>query len=379
MKDYSQQDSRIINFLRFPLTFLVVMQHCKGDIVIKQPFDDLTLIDVYYAIKIFFSGGLSFIAVPAFFLISGYLFFRHLDHFDSSIYKSKLQKRLLTLFIPYILWNLLCIPLVCFVKYFENYSNYPLGEVQEYLASIQWSQIFWNHNMTVVGCPNLFGMQTLNITPLLGTMWFVRDLIVMSILSPIVYIFIKKTRIYGIALITILYLLRIWPPISLNIISVYFFILGSYCSIERKTLHFPKTIATVSSIITLLILVFFVIAGGNENYWGWQLTPLFTLAGVCSILYLTDIYITHNPQIKTPVFLSDSSFFVYALHIEFTLPLGFFILKTATFNSSAPEILIIRYLLTPIVIYTLSIGIYILLKKSMPKVLSLLTGQRSSS
>ena len=80
MKEQVLTDSKVISFLRFPLTFLVVMQHCKGEIANNISWQELSWINIYYSVKIFFSGGISFVAVPAFFFISGYLFFAMLKN-----------------------------------------------------------------------------------------------------------------------------------------------------------------------------------------------------------------------------------------------------------------------------------------------------------
>ena len=104
MKEQVLTDSKVISFLRFPLTFLVVMQHCKGEIPNNISWQELSWINIYYSVKIFFSGGISFIAVPAFFFISGYLFFRNVEEFGGEAYRGKLHKRARSLLVPYIIW-----------------------------------------------------------------------------------------------------------------------------------------------------------------------------------------------------------------------------------------------------------------------------------
>jgi fucose 4-O-acetylase-like acetyltransferase len=376
MEKTLEKDSQIISLLRFPLTFLVVMQHCRGEIAMSSEWESFTLTDLYYALKIFFSGGLSLIAVPAFFFISGYLFFRHIDTFNVSIYKEKIRKRQRSLLVPFVLWNLVCIPLTCLVLYFEHYQLHPTQDIQEYLGNIRWLHIFWDHTTTLINFPNLLGMKSIYVSPLLGTMWYVRDLIVMIVFSPIVYLFTRKTGKYGVLLLTILFLLRIWPTITINQLSVYFFSLGAFYSIRRKGFQAPLAVKLLSCIATMGILFVFLILGGNENNIGWQLTPLFTLAGTFSIFFLTATLVNRRPNVQLPELLGNSSFFVYALHIEFALPIGFLIAKTITFHSANPVVLIVRYFLTPVIIYATCVSIYWMLKRICPKVLSLFTGNR---
>ena len=351
------------------------MQHCKGEIANNISWQELSWINIYYSVKIFFSGGISFVAVPAFFFITGYLFFRNVEEFGGEAYRGKLHKRARSLLVPYIIWILLCIPLTCLVRYFENFSQNPSLAVQDYFHSIRWLHIFWDHYCTVLN-PNLLGFHSLYVAPLLGTMWFVRDLLVMSVCSPIVYFFVKKTGKCGIVFLSVFYLLRIWPSITLSSVSVYFFTLGAYFSLIRKSLTIPIFWESIMYVITCISLIYFVASGGNENFIGWQLTPLYTLAGVLSIFSLTTRFIVHKPSFKIPPKLSDSSFFVYALHIEFALPLGFYIGKMLTLHSSNPIVMTMRYFLTPIIIYTICICIYFVLGKLAPQLLKIVTGNR---
>ena len=48
-------------------------------------------------------------AVPVFFIISGYLFFQNITEFKKEAYSSKVKSRIRTLFIPYLLWNLIAL------------------------------------------------------------------------------------------------------------------------------------------------------------------------------------------------------------------------------------------------------------------------------
>jgi len=54
------------------------------------------------------------ICVPSFFIISGYLFFYRVNKFTLNIYKEKLYRRVKTLVIPYVLWDIFCACLFLF-------------------------------------------------------------------------------------------------------------------------------------------------------------------------------------------------------------------------------------------------------------------------
>lgn len=56
--------------------------------------------------------SINVVAVPVFFIISGYFFFYNTYLFDKETYIKKLKKRVKTLLIPYFLWNLLPVLLI---------------------------------------------------------------------------------------------------------------------------------------------------------------------------------------------------------------------------------------------------------------------------
>lgn len=81
--------SKIISLLRFPLAFLVVMIHCNMRGYKCQFFN--------YSLQ-----NIIFLAVPLFYMISGYNFIK-----SKKPYKQKIKDRFKTLLVPYSLWNII--------------------------------------------------------------------------------------------------------------------------------------------------------------------------------------------------------------------------------------------------------------------------------
>lgn len=106
MNENNNLFSRTVIWLRFPLTALVVLLHTPivvGDETTK----DLNSLGWVLELKTFFSEGLCRVAVPAFFFISGYYFYKSFDKWNINIWFEKINKRIRTLLVPYILWNLI--------------------------------------------------------------------------------------------------------------------------------------------------------------------------------------------------------------------------------------------------------------------------------
>ena len=72
-------------------------------------------------------------------------------------------------------------------------------------------------------------------TPVNYPLWFLRDLICMSALSPLFYAFFKYLKIYGLLILLALYL-SVWETniAGLSMTAIMFFGAGSYMGIYKK-------------------------------------------------------------------------------------------------------------------------------------------------
>lgn len=371
-------DSRIISNLRFPMTFLVVMQHSMGNVWTDMNWQHLSSLDLYCLIKYLFSGCVALVAVPVFFYISGYLFFANINRMDMRVYKEKMRKRFSSLLVPYLSWNLLCIPILLLVTYGEALNgSRPMADFTGLLHSGRWGHIFWDFYSHDAAFTNYWGWTILKDNPVLTTFWYVRDLIIMSLLTPVIYWYIKKTKWVGFWCLVAVFCLRVWPHITLGPQSL-FFVFGAYGSmlhgrltIDNKTGR--RAVCLLTVVLTVVMLRFY----GNDTYWGFLLAPTFTLVGCYAVLNLAGSLLERHPGAKPiPSLLTKSSFFVYALHIEFALPLGFFITKAVFRQTENALLLTLQYFITPCLIYGICLLVYVSLQKMMPRVLSWLNGNR---
>ena len=174
--------------------------------------------------------------MPCFFLISGFLFFKG-GHFCLRGYVDKLKKRFFTLLIPFILWNLLYL-LPYLFKGWELIEN----EAGEILPIVPWFQdcegsLFktvynWTYGLFI----NFNGASA----PIDVPFWYLRDLMCMIVISPLVYYFVKYSKLIGLVLCCLVWVLlgqyRIIPyafPIPLRP-AVLFFLIGAYFSINTQ-------------------------------------------------------------------------------------------------------------------------------------------------
>src|SRR5690606_22485470 len=96
--------SLVIETLRFPLSFLVVVIHMTPLYYPRVSLDFTEGNMLYVFITELISHNFGAVAVPCYFFISGYYFFnvfKGLDKLNFSIYKSVLSKKIRTVFFPY--------------------------------------------------------------------------------------------------------------------------------------------------------------------------------------------------------------------------------------------------------------------------------------
>lgn len=94
-----RHQSKVINAMRFPLITLVVLFHLHTpESIVESPYTSYNIVASFFS-----ANGIARLAVPTFFLISGY--FYHLKDWSKLVYIDKLRKRLHNLLIPYLLWN----------------------------------------------------------------------------------------------------------------------------------------------------------------------------------------------------------------------------------------------------------------------------------
>lgn len=108
----SDKDSQVINLIRFPLAVMVVLIHCGSR----------SFVDGGEWFRTLVSDVLPAIAVPLFFVISGFLFFQGLEQWDWEKWKGKMRRRVKTLLIPYLIMGDL-VHLLCLLASMPSFSQ----------------------------------------------------------------------------------------------------------------------------------------------------------------------------------------------------------------------------------------------------------------
>lgn len=314
-KNISQYD--VISALRLPLIVLVTYAHSYGGVA-----EGYSLIgsgwDSYEILKIAMSQTLVKVAMPTFFVMSGYLFFANVEKFNKEIYQQKLWRRIKTLLIPYIIWNLL---MAAKLKVFSL-------------------SIFW--------------------TPANMPLWFLRDLMIVSLLTPIIYIGVKKLGYWLFVLLLPIYLTGIWAiQPGLNPYAICFFTLGAFLSIREMNL-IDTCLKLEKSAYTLTIVLAWVMILSYPSVAYSLLLLCFRVVSVMAAFCLAYRIFSRTDK-RIPKTVCDASYFIFLAHYVF-----FFSLIDDTFFSlfgmSMPS-LCIHYLLCPLLKVAIFIATYYLYRK----------------
>lgn len=374
--------SDTIKYLRFPMTVGIILIHsdlARVGITIHGVQYGMNYPDWYLYFCVLFSETLSSICVPAFFVISGYLFFYKVDY-NGSVYAQKLKKRIKTLLVPYILWNMIALlfrvvrmsPL--FSSIFQNVNN-----VEFHFSLIRLFNSFfyddWTNGLFVY--PDI-GVRLESPIPMNGPMWYVRDLMIIILLTPIVYYLIKKLKVWfliGMAIVLYYGSYHIFPNMkSLTILIDYFFFFswGAYYSINK--LNIVEQMRRIKYIpILFLILVVLCLITNSTEYNRYVHFPTI-LTGIVSSVALVS-YLLEKGRIHVNETLANSSFFIFALHSLILNEIGKLLFICVGCNDS-PLMLLFLYILIPVVTILICVGLYKLLNRFAPAVCSLLTGGR---
>ena len=313
--------------------------------------------------RIFFAQGVCRVAVPVFFLISGYLFYVGLECWDWKIWKEKMLRRLWTLLIPYLVWNILSLFIGAggeFVKYFLDGGAFP--DLVLWFRHQGGIRALWDGRS---GMPYDYPL------------WFIRDLIILVALSPVLHFIVRKTHIYGLLVLLVLYLSDFWIHIpGFSSAGFFFFSFGALFSIRQLDFTVPFRKYWIPAFVLALPCLIGMTMTFVERLKFWEyLQRPFTLFGSIAVIGMVASLFGRG-RLRVHPLLSESSFFIFAAHGTIVLPfVNYCMLRLLPHDGQVMRFVV--FLLTGTVIILVLLGIYVLMRRWMPKTLSFLTGNRA--
>lgn len=375
-KSFSEDQKKMsstISWLRFPLIFGVVFIHCsRYGRTLEIDWENFDGMQFYYFLQNILSELLPLVCVPTFFFISGYLFFFKLEKLDKSTYFNKLRRRVRTLLIPYILWNLLAILLL--FSYAIRSKGFSFSEI----TGFNWIDAFIgmipNHKADDTSILGLALRQN-KMYPADGPLWYVRDLILWNMFVPVFYCLIKKTKYIFLSFMTIIWLLQLWPYTRLSLFGLYCFILGCYFGINKLTPFISRwggrICLYVVSLLLLIVMSLQVVENKTINYF---LLCVFKLLGIFAVFNI-GCKAKNTKWCHYPAFFIEGSFFIFAFHQIRPVRDTERLLDIIFCKSQNWIIMTIEYIITPVIVVFVCLLVYNVLKRICPKVLYVLDGR----
>ncbi|WP_343563103.1 acyltransferase [Sphingobacterium sp.] len=360
--------SKTIDFLRFPLIVGVVFIHTDFSDIVMGGVKQISFVNypIFSFIFSLFSKVIFELCVPLFFFISGFLFFYKTAGFSWEIYLQKLKKRVRSLLVPYIFWNLAVIVFLLLAQTF--FSGTLVSGRNKLITDYSLTDWLWSLWDTSHVNPHL--RKTL---PVNSPFWFIRDLMVVVLSSPLIYVLIKKLKAYAVILLGLLWIFNpfFYLP-GLSTVAFFFFTAGAYFSINNKNfVGAMRPLLSIALIVYVLLVVAQLVFRGLA--WWADLYCAGIMIGVVAVVAVSAHFIERGSW-RTNAFLAESSFFIYAYHrlpLVFVIKFLFMLLKP-----QAEGLLLFLYLACPTIIIVLGLVIYSLLKQFWPRFTAMISGGR---
>lgn len=375
----NELQSQTIAWLRFVLVMMVLLVHVHPD---ASPnylgmghLAEGTMAQAAYTTGVSALFVVCNLSVPLFFFISGFLFFTEAGQWTWGTWRGKMKRRVYTLLLPYLIYNLI------------SAANGYLMQAVDPAFTVAWDNPsalpfigeFWNSTTACVGMTNIFGLDMQLYYPADVPLWFVRDLMVMVLLSPAIYYVLLRGASLYLPLVAVLYVCGVgatFPGPSTN--ALLFFSLGAFFRLRGiDVVQFVRRRRGLLLSASLVLLAFSTAC--YEEKYAQQLHQAFYIAGIFVLILFASALIERKWVCVHPL-LVKSSFFVFAVHM---VPVGYGSLlslggsvRHLLFPTASIAGAVAGYAFAMCFIAGAGVLLYLLLEKLAPRVLKVLSGGR---
>lgn len=286
------------------------------------------------------------IAVPGFFLLSAYLFYRN---FGWNKLLPKWRSRLQSVLLPYFLWNGI------------YYLGYVIGSRLPLVSKAMGKG-------KIPIAPDVFFDALLNYR-YLHTFWYMKQLILMIMLAPLFYLFLKQLW-SGLLFLAVMFFM-IWTARDvfpyINEDAVFYYGSGAFLALHGRQLEKPA---------------------GRKRFWAglgltgialvnFYLTSRYSLPGTtvaCRLLMMLGLWLLAGDKLPVSVRpWMECNFFLYAVHFAVIRLIN---KSFALVLPPHPAFPLLLYLLMPAVAVGISYGLSLILRQFTPGLWRVLNGGR---
>lgn len=339
VSEYLSNKLRLLSFL---LIVMVIMIHNYFGIL--SPHGSWP-----YIMKTVISKGICYVANPLFFMISGFLFFRKKEELTPQGYGTMLRKKVRTLLFPYLLISALVIIIYAAFN-ISQFSN--VGEVlRVWLAE-----------------------------PIPFHLWFLRYLMLLCLLSPLIYYLVKKGKYLYITVLLLAWLL-LYHKIDWPLISITFFSVGAFISIHSIRIPYYNGNRVILAAFTFMWVFLAYLACIVLEEYEFAMSVVRNLSVACG---LVSVWLLYDCFYKYIGWFSRSaivtySFFIYLMHKPLMLYVNKAIMRIMALFTQTEYAVIngqVSYLLTPVLTIIICIMAGMFLNRYLTPVYKVVTGGR---
>jgi surface polysaccharide O-acyltransferase-like enzyme len=347
-------DSLRMNILRFPMIVAVVYIHAY-DIHIAG-----TSTPILDFLRNFVSQGLARVAVPIFFLVSGYLFFTS-GELTLGSYIAKLKTRVRTLLVPMMFWNLLALAIFAAMQAHPSTLGYFSGK----------SKLITDFSLFDF-VSAVFGIAR---EPISYPFWFIRDLMALAMLTPLISFALRFVPRLTLGLLGLAWFTDSWPIAVPSIEACFYFTLGAKLRGNKQSLFEADQFGLSSFTLFVFLAMTALAAGLYPIPIAMYFHRIAIMIGVVVALALTRHFINESPKRDSLLALATSSFFVFAAQE----PLLTIVRKgiIAATQPRAEALAIAMYIGLPIVVIALLMTIHRTLVRFTPRFAAVICGGRN--
>ena len=365
-----RETSRRITSMRFLLAVFVVFIHNNftAESVARAFEQDGAVIAFGQGaagkwMQLFISQGITRCAVPLFFLFAAYLQCKKDDS-----YGTLLRKKCRSLVLPFFLWPVLNIALFVGMKLAVAHLVPGLLARPEVIPQFSWTAADWLHAF--------FGYGKMDVGRTFGgylvQMWFVRDLFILIVLSPLLRRIARSFPVCTVVAVSFFYFCDVRPLIVAEQ-ALFYYMLGFFWA-EYDVPLFEiagriKWRALIPLYLALWLATWFSFGEYSSCYW-------FMVLVACLVMLKCSALIERNEKaFAIASFLAPVSFWLFAVHEPFLMG-GVQSVWLKLLPMTTPARCLAEYFGVTVIVIALGTASGLLLRKICPPLFSVLNGGR---
>ncbi len=362
--------SQSLNLLRFPLAVIILSIHVfwTGGITFQNVTLEFNEYPFFMFVNRFIDGFLRGQSVPIYYFISGYVFFLGVQ-MSKETYIRKFKNRVKTLLIPYLIWNTLAI-LMLIITLLSAFNQFK-GHAAQFTPTIEgFLSAFWMYH------GELEGVYFEESFPINAPLWFVRNLIIVVIFTPLIHRIIKSFKHYFIILLGFMWFIVATFEIKTYMFAeaFFFFSWGAYMSINKIDM-----LAQFERFFKLSV-IFYITLGvlhiASAYYCPELKIFIKSISKLVGLIFAYNLsaWLLKNNYAKVNTFLASASFFIYVSH-HLIAGKVLKLLYIAVGPSSSFSLLLV-YITAVLVVLGGLLLTFHLLRKYAPRVLMVVAGRK---